>query len=299
MDAFSEKRQKISLSAKPTGFDTLRSRWELSSKTGTPLHPDATEDELLEVAKQISNTKVSERRSIVSKFTSMPHIVIDTSSCQELRLDLQASITKENDPALAHSLSFYRKQRQGKEKKKAEVIVIKSPPTPPKKIEPEPEVVELQVERNKQMERVMGYVNHYDDLNITYYFIILLKCGSTLLHTALLSTEDGIQADGAIEYNQYLKIENICSDFDCLLEVYALRSSKRYEQKRKKSGSMKGLNAAFSFSTKSPKTPKKTPSGNRILDSKFHLVGNLYLNMENVDNDAISLRRDRDTSTFN
>ncbi|CAJ0932627.1 unnamed protein product, partial [Mesorhabditis belari] len=129
-----------------------------------------------------------------------------------------------------------------------------------------------------------GYVNHYDDLNITYYFIILLKCGSTLLHTALLSTEDGIQADGAIEYNQYLKIENICSDFDCLLEVYALRSSKRYEQKRKKSGSMKGLNAAFSFSTKSPKTPKKTPSGNRILDSKFHLVGNLYLNMENVDN---------------
>ncbi|CAJ0914509.1 unnamed protein product, partial [Mesorhabditis belari] len=73
-----------------------------------------------------------------------------------------------------------------------------------------------------------GLRDHFGDIDVVYYFVILIKCETTLLHTALNSNENKINDDGSIELKKYFQIENIHPDFNCIFEVYALRSKRRH-----------------------------------------------------------------------
>ncbi|CAJ0942643.1 unnamed protein product, partial [Mesorhabditis belari] len=233
-------------------------------------------------------------------------------------LNCNTTHSSDSDPTLAYSVSFYRKQRSAKDDKIDKIVFagVQTPAAQQKVIQAEShhdrekrvdaaahiqQAIGIEEERVAQASRALmycrqsgkfsgsreedflkGLISHFRDIDILYYFIILIKCETTLLHTALISNEDGINDNGSIEFKNHLQIENIQPDFNCTFEVYALRSKKEdisHEEKyRIKGGTLKTIQSGFTTKT------QKTPSHNNpILDSGFQLVGRLNLHMKGTD----------------
>ncbi|CAJ0960380.1 unnamed protein product, partial [Mesorhabditis belari] len=362
----------------------LRSRWEFSSATGTPLHPDATEDELLNTARHMAETAIPIKKTVkklpflntasypstrksIDDMRSTPNKIPcnndseeDEEESQEPTLEqehpedgpnqdgevieegdfddsyfqhetnetvdgIQAidaafefinspqkhsrpytpPFTSTNlqplnsdtihasnsDPALAHSISFYRKQRSAKDDKIEKIVFagVQTPTSQQKVIQAESHHDrEKRVDTTARIRQAIavegerGLRDHFGDIDVVYYFVILIKCETTLLHTALNSNENKINDDGSIELKKYFQIEKIHPDFNCIFEVYALRSKKEgmsHEEKyRIKGGTLKSIQSGFTM-----KTQKNSSHHNPILDSGFQLVGRLNLHINGTD----------------
>ncbi|KAJ1371830.1 PH protein [Parelaphostrongylus tenuis] len=121
----------------------------------------------------------------------------------------------------------------------------------------------------------INYVSNRDEI---YYFIVLLRHGCDVQHTALVTSDEGVRKKGLLEFDYYLSLKDLPPDFICVLEVFALRTKREHishEVKYHLTGTMNKKQRS-KFSTVS-KTSIGGPSA--VIDPAFRLVGRLAIDI--------------------
>ncbi|WKY01800.1 hypothetical protein Q1695_015648 [Nippostrongylus brasiliensis] len=123
----------------------------------------------------------------------------------------------------------------------------------------------------------MSFLANKDDI---YYFIVLLRYGSDIQHTSLLTSDDGLRKKGMLEFNYYLSLKDLPPDFVCALEVFGLRTKREHishEVKYRLTGTLsKKILEKLKGSQKSKlSSTMKTSMGgpSALMEPAFQLVG--------------------------
>ncbi|KAH7731766.1 PH domain containing protein [Aphelenchoides avenae] len=116
-----------------------------------------------------------------------------------------------------------------------------------------------------------------------YYFIVLVKCGETVHHTNLASSDDGIKL-GQVEFSHYIQLAGLSPDFSVTLEVYGLKTYRDLlESQSKKKNTWKKLMGTPS------RAAVTSPSPIVSVDPSFQKIGSLVLNRGHVSRQKFTL----------
>ncbi|KAK5966671.1 Anillin protein 1 [Trichostrongylus colubriformis] len=127
----------------------------------------------------------------------------------------------------------------------------------------------------------------YSGRDDIYYFIVLLRYGCDVQHTALVTSDEGLRKKGVLEFNYYLSLKDLPPDFVCALEVFGLRTKREnisHEVKYRLTGTLskkifeklKGSHRSKTLST-TMKTSLGGPSA--LAEPAFQLVGRLTIDI--------------------
>ncbi|KAE9415094.1 hypothetical protein Angca_002803, partial [Angiostrongylus cantonensis] len=125
---------------------------------------------------------------------------------------------------------------------------------------------------------VNSQINCTSNRDDIYYFIVLLRCGCDVQHTALVTSDEGVRKKGLLEFDCYLSMKDLSPDFICVLEVFGLRTKREHishEVKYRLTGTVsKKQRSKFS-------TIMKTSIGgpSALIDPSFQLVGRLTIDI--------------------
>lgn len=120
---------------------------------------------------------------------------------------------------------------------------------------------------------VNGHINYHSD-QMLYYFIILIRHEETLHHTAMVTSDEGLQS-GYISFPNYIQIKSLPHDFTCILEVYALRTKRDLSSQTttlKKTTRLPSFHQGYS-------SPGPIAA---VIDPSFQKIGTLALNIGNI-----------------
>uniref|UniRef100_A0A0N5A8J4 PH domain-containing protein n=1 Tax=Syphacia muris TaxID=451379 RepID=A0A0N5A8J4_9BILA len=124
---------------------------------------------------------------------------------------------------------------------------------------------------------INGHVNYHNDTltdQMMYYFIVLLRHEDTVHHTAMVTSDEGLQS-GYVFFPNYIQIKSLPHDFTCILEVYALKTKRElYSQSAtlKKPSKMPSFHQVYSSPTAIA----------AVIDPSFQKIGSLVLNIGNI-----------------
>ncbi|GMR42037.1 hypothetical protein PMAYCL1PPCAC_12231, partial [Pristionchus mayeri] len=135
-----------------------------------------------------------------------------------------------------------------------------------------------------------------------YYLIVLLRHGGQLTHTSLVAYDPAARTMGGksteVEFQQYLNLEKLPPDFDCMVEVWALctrREQIGHEDKYKlKGGTMKKKESVFSnLMSSSSSADKQQPvvqtDGRRGELPSFKCMGRTRLDINSAERRRFAL----------
>lgn len=135
-----------------------------------------------------------------------------------------------------------------------------------------------------------------------HYFVCLVKYRSQVIATQMLSTVDGINRSGQLEFPNLINIKELDFDFQIFLEVYGLQTPKEvltHEAKYhiiKKDKSMFNLGTPLKklkkMESKFAMTPSSNPVNNlSIRKSKFGMVGYTTITIDTLKNKSFRLEK--------
>ncbi|GAB1597531.1 anillin-like [Argonauta hians] len=118
------------------------------------------------------------------------------------------------------------------------------------------------------------------DLNV-FYYVALIRNGPLVVSTQLISTHDPM-VRGSLDFPNMIKLTDITSKFQVILELYEMKLSQDRSCKKKKSKRCK-----------TPSTPISTnPAGpTSIHSSSFTLTWSVILKMSNIDKTSFTMDR--------
>ncbi|KJH50978.1 hypothetical protein DICVIV_02836 [Dictyocaulus viviparus] len=102
---------------------------------------------------------------------------------------------------------------------------------------------------------VNSQINHTSGRDDIYYFIVLLRHGCDVQHTALVTSDEGVRRKGILEFNYCMSFKNLPPDFICVLEVFGLRTRREHISHEVKYRLAGTLNKKIIFSTNCITTP--------------------------------------------
>ncbi|CAJ0580682.1 unnamed protein product, partial [Mesorhabditis spiculigera] len=126
-------------------------------------------------------------------------------------------------------------------------------------------------------EFISGLQAYSAEIDIMYYFTLIVRCGSEVMKSEIVSSEDALYSNGCITFPNTWTFKNLRPDFNCIIEVFALRSRKEnlsHEEKyRIKGGTFRG---ALYPKVRSP-APSTSRGHAKQIESGFQHVGGLEL----------------------
>ncbi|CAJ0584481.1 unnamed protein product, partial [Mesorhabditis spiculigera] len=136
-------------------------------------------------------------------------------------------------------------------------------------------------------EFINGLTAYGNDIDLVYHFIVIIKCGATVLHTNVVSSEDAMYSNGIVAFPNCFTIKNLRPDFLCTVEVFALRSRKEAcgpeEKYRSKGGTFKGLHTSYNKSRSPGRRSASRTASLRTVEAGFESVGSLQINIKTVE----------------
>ncbi len=135
-----------------------------------------------------------------------------------------------------------------------------------------------------------------------HYFVCLVKYRSQVIATQMLSTLDGINRSGQLEFPNLINIQELDFDFQLYLEVYGLQTPKEVLTHEAKYHIRKADKSLFNLGTPLKKLKKMeskfvmTPNSNpvnslSIRKSKFGMVGYTTITIDTLKNKSFKLEK--------
>jgi len=121
--------------------------------------------------------------------------------------------------------------------------------------------------------------NHGTTGDYVHFFLLMVRHGSQVITTQMVSTQDAIASDGAFHYTNMITIHDLAPDFTVLVEVYGLQTFRHRVDKPGRKGLKEKGTLRLTPRKKSSRTDMRmvatqSPGGpNAVLTSSFGLIG--------------------------
>ncbi|VDM96101.1 unnamed protein product [Thelazia callipaeda] len=124
--------------------------------------------------------------------------------------------------------------------------------------------------------------------HLLFYFIVLIRYEETVHHTTLTTSDEGI-CSGRLEFPHYIQFRSLPHDFNCKLEIYALRTRRELLRRETKYHIKGGSSLKKSHKSIYPSGMNSLAGPSAVIDPSFQRIGHLSLNIASVNKTRFQL----------